>query len=158
MQTMGNKVLIVDDMTERHDGLSREYSGQDIHHAYSYSEAVSYLDNNVYDLVCFDHDLNDFSDGSEKTGASVAKYMAYGGMICKGARVHSHNPIGAQNIISILRSGDVSSNIWYEPFAIFPGANMVGLKEKALQELVEITEEMGLYDDLENPLIKKDKE
>ena len=70
----------------------------------SYDEFVNYLNNNeLPDVVCFDHDL-----GEEKTGYDCAKYLVefvinnklelplYG--------VQSANPVGKTNIICYLNS------------------------------------------------------
>lgn len=127
------KILIIDDTKERHDELSKEYNKTIdeevvIHHAWDYDSSMKLLAENVYDLICFDHDLNDFDEGMEYTGASVARFMADNGMKCKEVRVHSHNPKGAKEIISIIRSRDVSRLVYYQPFSIFPGAEMKGLK------------------------------
>lgn len=110
-------MLIIDDMFERHEGLSSEYSEKyTIDSAYNYQDACYFLDLNEYDLICFDHDLNDFEDGSEKTGSSVARYMANNQMTCPEIRVHSNNKSGSDNIISIIKSGEVSDNCYYKPF------------------------------------------
>ena len=125
------KLLLIDDMTERHEGLKEEYCREYvIDHAFNYEEACSYLDQNSYDLICFDHDLNDFSNEGERTGSSVARYMAYNGMTSSQVRVHSHNPVGAKNILSIIKSGDISDNYYYEPFQVIKGADMIGLKKE----------------------------
>jgi hypothetical protein len=125
------RILIIDDAKERHDGLNAEYNepGTVRDQAYNYSESIEFLNLYNYDLICFDHDLNNFdADGKELTGATIARFMADNGMKCREVRVHSHNPEGAKNIISIIRSGDVSELVYYQPFSIFPGASMKGLK------------------------------
>jgi hypothetical protein len=132
------KVLIIDDSQERYEAFKIEYDGHEIYHAFNYCDATwllrGYLPAEItfWDLICFDHDLNDFgADGKEYTGATVARYMANNGLKCGAARVHSHNVEGAKNIISILRSCEVSTdNVYYEPFALIPGCDMKGLKEQ----------------------------
>ena len=127
------KILIIDDTKERHDELSREYNSTTdeeviIHHAWDYDSSFKLLTENFYDLICFDHDLNDFDEGREYTGATIARFMADNWMKCREVRVHSHNPAGAKNIMSIIRSGRVSQLVYYQPFSIFPGSEMKGLK------------------------------
>jgi hypothetical protein len=134
------KILIIDDSQERHDGLSKEYNkiideNVVIHHAWSYDSSINLLGENTYDLICFDHDLNDiYIAGKQVTGESVAWFIVANYMKCGAARVHSHNVEGAKNIISILRSGEVTDNVYYEPFALIPGCDMKGLKEQANAE------------------------
>jgi hypothetical protein len=138
------KILIIDDSQERHDAFDVEYKGHTIYHAYNYQDAITWIglhcfNNYCFSLICFDHDLNDFdAEGNEYTGATVARFMAngygYGPIRCGSARVHSHNVDGAKNIISILRSGGVTDNVYYEPFALIPGCDMKGLKEQANAE------------------------
>lgn len=103
-------ILIIDDNPDRHLFLTKEYSdlysGSEIDHAYSYSAAVGLLVSTRYDIVSFDHDL-----GEDKTGADIAKWAANHGIKFSNAFVHSSNPSGAENIISILKSGEVSLNI-----------------------------------------------
>ena len=115
------KILIIDDLKDRHQFLGIEYQGNDIHNAYTYNEAIELIKNNSYDLICFDHDLNDFEDRVERTGVSIAKFMAYAGLKTSEVRIHSLNAIGAMNIISVLKSGEVTDNVYYEPFDIRVG-------------------------------------
>jgi hypothetical protein len=123
------KVLIVDDACERHTGLGVEYSDHLLDHAYTYQEAIDLLRSNLYDLVCLDHDLGDFRNGVERTGYSVALFMAEFQIKTGEIRVHSHNPVGAKAIMDLSRRHGLASRIYYEPFAISPGANMIGLKQ-----------------------------
>lgn len=113
------KALIIDDMKERHVFLTQEYKEafKEIVSAYSYDGAVELINNSDFDFISFDHDLNDFKDGRERTGATVAMYMANNSITTSEVRVHSSNPVGAANIISILKSGDVCHKCYYEPFS-----------------------------------------
>ena len=63
--------------------------------------------------ISFDHDLNDFSGGSEKTGKTAANWfietfmdMQESGKISgehfPEVTVHSDNPVGVQNIIGLI--------------------------------------------------------
>lgn len=133
------KVLVIDDALERHEGFEKEFEGQDIegvelHKAMTYDEAIAKLSERTYDLICFDHDLNDFdAEGNERTGACIARFMAEQGMKCSEARVHSNNTHGAINIVSILRSGNVVDNpdkAYYDPFRVHISWDMIGLKEE----------------------------
>jgi hypothetical protein len=65
--------------------------------------------------ISFDHDLNDFAGGSEKTGKSAADWLVgYHMDLCDEKvisgeefpeiTVHSDNPVGAKNIISYINN------------------------------------------------------
>ena len=119
------KCLIIDDMPERHKWLTQDYeiNGYDIYNAYTFDEAVALIEQlspDTFDLITFDHDLNDRDEkGNERTGATVARYMAENGLKCKEARIHSANPVGCKNIESILRSGEVTperNDVYIDPF------------------------------------------
>lgn len=67
------------------------------------------------DKLSFDHDLNDFTDGSEKTGKSAANWFIENFMNLQDSdeisgehfpkvTAHSDNPVGVQNIIGLVNS------------------------------------------------------
>lgn len=131
-------ILIIDDAKERHDVLTTSYLEQypdanehTIYHAYDYASAVNALSQYQFGLISFDHDLCDVNAWNEKyTGASIARFMGNNLMKCAICIVHSHNPEGAKNIISILKSAEVAEYIEYKPFQVIPGCDMQGLKER----------------------------
>jgi hypothetical protein len=68
----------------------------------TYNQAISTLEYHIWceggiEEVCFDHDL-----GEDKSGYDIAKYMVENQIWTKGFSVHSMNPVGRQNIISLL--------------------------------------------------------
>ncbi len=105
------KCLIIDDNNSRQKYLTQDYECKySVFNARTYDEATELLKLHAFDFISFDHDLNDFDDsGNERTGASIAKYMAYEGMTCRLIRIHSANFVGAQNIRSILESNGVAT-------------------------------------------------
>lgn len=121
------KVLIIDDCLERHDEFNHQYDGHEVDHAYGYDDAINLLERSYYDLVSFDHDLGDFDGKVERNGATIARYMGNNGIKCGRVVIHSHNVIGAENIRSIVKSAEIADDCVYSPFAIFHGADMVGL-------------------------------
>jgi len=71
-----------------------------------------YLLNNIdftkIDVISFDHDLSDITNGHEKTGYDCAKYLI---KLCMDnqkkppfTQVHSANPVGSKNIISYINN------------------------------------------------------
>jgi CheY-like chemotaxis protein len=107
------RILIIDDNQLRHETLKKRYGEADC--AYGYDEAIQYLESGEYDLVSFDHDLGDFVGGVERTGATVARWMGMNGITCKRVVIHSNNPIGAENIRSIVISAGISEDVKYWP-------------------------------------------
>lgn len=70
--------------------------------ARTYDEAIEKLTNNKYTFVSLDHDLGCYySDGSEKTGYDIAKWLLerrMSGHDIPQFSSHSMNPIGRRNI------------------------------------------------------------
>jgi hypothetical protein len=77
-------------------------------HAATADEAIAAIDTGEVTFISFDHDL-----GLGKTGYDVAKYIeerAYGGHLRPiYYKVHSANPVGAQNIRTAM---DSAWRIW----------------------------------------------
>lgn len=67
--------------------------------ARNYDQAISFLQANQYDMICFDHDLG----GDQKTGMDVAKWIVNNLKYKFEFYIHSANPIGRENIESLLR-------------------------------------------------------
>lgn len=92
----------------------------------NYNEFVTWItENGVPDLISFDHDLAkehmedyfnqmylqgyqqpDYENYTEKTGLDCAywlvKYIQDNNLVLKSVSVHSHNPVGASNIQSLI--------------------------------------------------------
>lgn len=99
------RILIVDDMPERHAGFRKILGGHVLTHAMCVSEAVANLKWNDYDMLCLDHDLGDvdFVEGRFQTGADIAAWLQRNPARCPGkVLVHSHNPAGVKNIVDSL--------------------------------------------------------
>lgn len=56
-----SKVLILDDMAERHERFRSILSGHEVTHAWTFTQAVKALSSTRFDLACLDHDLGDFA-------------------------------------------------------------------------------------------------
>lgn len=82
----------------------------------SYEEFVDYVTKNgVPDMVSFDHDLGVEEHQVEtKTGYDVAKWLCdycyENGLPLPEWNVHSANPVGRDNIISVLKSFEKKLN------------------------------------------------
>jgi len=126
------KILILDDMVERHEGFLKHFAGHDITHCWTYLQAVTAMRETKFDIACLDHDLGDLTKGgkvkvdsehfklefrpdystegygggkSYYTGADVAWWLKNNPGYCPSKiLVHSHNPDGANNIALLLKS------------------------------------------------------
>jgi hypothetical protein len=115
-------VLFLDDDGNRHEMFRKENAHNHvIDFVWTAQDAIAKLQVNAYDLACLDHDLGGKtfvpSDGPEETGYTVAKAIT--GMHRKPKRVvvHSFNPVGVQNMLSVLRAAGVS--VIAAPFGTF---------------------------------------
>ena len=73
----------------------------------TFSHFVKCVNREHYDIISFDHDIQDFSKGSELTGYDCLKaycnFIGFHGLKSEylpEVRVHSMNPIGKVNIMS----------------------------------------------------------
>lgn len=66
--------------------------------ARNYDQAINFLQNNTYDLVCFDHDLGE----NQKTGMDIAKWVVQNIKTPFLVYSHSANKPGRENIESLL--------------------------------------------------------
>lgn len=65
----------------------------------TYDEFIKEVKYNHFDILSFDHDIQDFSKGSELTGYDCLKYYCnHVGHICS-ITIHSMNPIGKANML-----------------------------------------------------------
>lgn len=111
------RILVVDDIQERHDFFRKAYNRMDdiIVQAYDYDNAILELSSTPsdFDLMFLDHDLSDaaaFCDPHntyEKTGSDIAEYIArkLDPEDCVGLEIycHSMNPWGRANMVKILK-------------------------------------------------------
>jgi hypothetical protein len=111
------RVLVVDDMKERHDGFLRIFAGHEVAGAYRYTHALDALRNKgPWGLVCLDHDLADADDKADSvpegiggryffTGLDLAFWLRDNPQFCPPkVLIHSWNPDGAKNMEAVLRT------------------------------------------------------
>jgi hypothetical protein len=112
------KVLVLDDLKERHDQIDQAVSAYDptagIWHVYTTEQAKSALSSTRFDVAYLDHDLGEWMDNGygkkiEATGTHVAWFIANELPPEKRPRViiHSMNPVGAERMMSILKDAGV---------------------------------------------------
>lgn len=121
------RILILDDLEERHRIYQSIYNGHDVTSVNTYSAFVDALQDSPWDLIHLDHDLGDFVtspdtwvDGwgstREYTGLEAATRVCELDPELRPARVvvHSINPVGARNMMQTLTRAGIDA-IW-EPF------------------------------------------
>ena len=94
--------LFVDDSTERWQDFSAIAGkmGWNAAWAIDYNAATNGFGYREYDIVFLDHDLGE----GKMTGYDVAKFMVQHGINCKFVVIHTMNPVGAENINTLLRN------------------------------------------------------
>ncbi len=126
------RILILDDDEIRHKHFAKHYADHYVKHVYSHTAAVVALMNDErYDLVHLDHDLNDFVDYDpafpgqghiEFTGMDTAVFitnrLGYDNQPSK-IIIHSWNPAGAQRMLQHLQHEGIQESV-YEPFTPDP--------------------------------------
>lgn len=70
----------------------------------TFSEFVRTTAKSKFDLISFDHDLQDFSKGSEMTGYDCLKFFCHFREGEPQIVVHSMNPIGKVNILTYWKN------------------------------------------------------
>ena len=111
------RILILDDEQVRHDDLAALYSGHEVVHTTVYSQFVHELERgSPWDLIHLDHDLgpgDSYLDGWGEMQFFTGQHAAI--RVCElhddrlpgEVIVHSVNPLGAQNMVSDLKSRKV---------------------------------------------------
>ena len=96
------KGLYVDDVRDRPSWCIGEWET-----ARNYQEAITLLSTNEYDELSLDHDIASWDeDGREMTGYDIALWLAErkfnGEYVPPKIFVHSANPVGVANILSVI--------------------------------------------------------
>ena len=117
-------ILILDDEQVRHDNFAKRYAGNSVVHVTSYKQFVKQLKiGSTWDLIHLDHDLgagdsyvDGWGDMQFFTGhhAAIAVCLLEDTSLPAEIIVHSVNPVGAQNIMSDLKSRNV--NVTWQPY------------------------------------------
>lgn len=102
---MNNQFLFIDDIRNVEDIYGQTNDNWAI--VRSYNEFVEYITNSGMPiLISFDHDLADVLTPNEKTGYDCAQYLIEyclnNNAVLPQYNVHSMNPVGKQNILSLL--------------------------------------------------------
>lgn len=99
-------IFILEDSEQRMVKFRRELIGHTIHHATTVESGTDYVANNKYDLLFLDHDLGgkeNVNSFTESTGYQLAEFIAsFTPNKNTPCVVHSCNPAGADNIVSVL--------------------------------------------------------
>ena len=126
-----SKVLVLDDIVERHEGFRKILAGHEVTHCWTYLQAITAFKTQKYDMACLDHDLGDLGRKvrvkSEHFNLTFYPDSYEGGGMYPGARsyydgtdvafwlkenptycpskilIHSHNPTGANSMAVMLK-------------------------------------------------------
>ena len=102
------KILILDDMQERHEAFSKKYKSPayKLTHVISAKKCIEALEDEEFDMVCLDHDLGGktFVTSGENTGYEVCEWITNNVDKVKDTPIviHSYNPVGAKNMAKKL--------------------------------------------------------
>lgn len=104
------KIFILEDDENRLEVLQREipkiFPGSEILYARTAKEAKEILSKHkVFDIITLDHDLGGLvfvNSLDENTGYRVAQFIKQNDIQARTFICHSHNPAGAENILSAL--------------------------------------------------------
>jgi CheY-like chemotaxis protein len=112
------KIFFLDDNMERHTSFRKCFPNANITFVKTAQEAIEILTKDLnYDLITLDHDLGDriFVDSNdENTGYQVAKFLKDKDIKCQ-IIIHSCNPGGAKNMMSLLPQADYMPVFWLNP-------------------------------------------
>lgn len=102
------KVLFLDDDKERMKHARKYFMNDTLSEAETAEQAIRMLEKySPYDLVSLDHDLggNIYCPSDEVSGYAVAKFISTmpTEKLPKRVVIHSFNPVGANNMINVLR-------------------------------------------------------
>jgi CheY-like chemotaxis protein len=120
------RVLVLDDDTERLAILTQRFEEMKrtdddvLDMTQNADQAIEYLSENEYDIVCLDHDLGGHFvhpyDESEKTGMYVVKAVVAQGVNENACFIiHSWNSVGAKAMAALLR--DFGYTVVVSPFS-----------------------------------------
>jgi len=104
------KVLVLEDNPARISFFQSACKGDELHIATTMDGFADAVSSEVFDKMFLDHDLGGLtfvSSDSENSGYQAVKYMVEHGLQRNAdIIVHSCNPAGAQNMVSLLQSMD----------------------------------------------------
>ena len=111
------KILILEDDAERSKLFRRNFINAKLTFVKTVKRAIEELTNEKWDLLFLDHDLNGHvfvkSGGTEETGYDVAKFLSENlQYMPKKIFIHTLNPVGRENIKSLLPMAEESIFIW----------------------------------------------
>ena len=109
------RILVLDDDHTRHKAFQQALIGKIVEHVTTAQEAIASLLNHPVEILFLDHDLGGKTmvASGKGTGYEVAKWLAeHSERMPKRVIVHSFNPVGAQNIKTILPRAEICPGAW----------------------------------------------
>jgi CheY-like chemotaxis protein len=109
------KILVLDDSKTRLQAFRRKLIGHEVVTVETTSEAISWLNSTVFDIVYLDHDLGgkQMVPSGPGTGYEVAKWLEKNpNKKPQNIFIHSFNAPGAQNMKNALPEAIIAPGIW----------------------------------------------
>ncbi len=100
------KILVLDDVSARHDVFGDRWAEHDVTHVFTYEEAIAALDREQFARLSLDHDLRlALPVEGERTGFDVALHLVEKvprERWPKQVLLHSHNALGRRAMAELL--------------------------------------------------------
>jgi CheY-like chemotaxis protein len=109
------KILILDDDEIRLDAFRQKLIGNEVVTVMTASEAITQLKKDSFKAVCLDHDLGGLQmvSSGKNTGYEVALWLSkHRKKQPSTIIIHSFNPVGAQNMASLLPQAKRIPGLW----------------------------------------------
>lgn len=117
------RVFLLDDDKRRHAWFAKRFKGDRLDIAEDVKDALTLLEENLYDAIFLDHDLlpehyNSESTDDERTGYAVALWLAEqpGRQRASTIMVHTRNADGAMRMVETMRRAGRQAE--YVPFPL----------------------------------------
>jgi len=107
-------ILVFDDDITRHDWFDEYFDDENIWHAYDVKQFKRALKNVNFDRIYLDHDIS-----KKETGMDAIRCIILYNISCDHIIVHSWNPVGAKNMVTVLnRAGYHVTRAPFPPIVI----------------------------------------
>ena len=115
MKSLKTRILVLDDNETRLKAFRQKLIGNEVVTVMTASDAIEQLKGSSFEAVCLDHDLGDqhMVPSGKGTGYEVARWLQeHTEKQPASIIIHSFNPVGAQNMASILPQAKRVPGLW----------------------------------------------
>lgn len=144
-----SKILILDDMNERHNGFKAILSQHQLTHAYNCQQFFSSLKRDTFDVLLLDHDL-----GEELDGRDAVRWLGQNLDRCPNKiLIHSWNAFCADEMEHTLKSFPGTRLIVNHPFVVWAEVPQPGWDENDIRETAMVKNSIRNFANIVNNLI-----